>query len=132
MGSEPGGRKRSPRFESSQSLIRFSPGEPDERVNRMASTLRRGSGPRIRRLVTRSPLAVLPLLTLGVLVAAPSAASAATTATPTQPGNLGVNLGPTIADLEAEVTTVVNDVELVPCAVNALFNTLEGGGFEGC
>jgi hypothetical protein len=85
----------------------------------------------MRRLVTRSPLAVLPLLTLGVLVAAPSAASAASAPT-TATANSGVNLGPTIADLEADVQTVVNDVELLPCAVSALINTLEGGGFLGC
>jgi uncharacterized protein YggE len=104
----------------------------------MVSMLRRGSSPRMRRLVTRSPLAVLPLLALGVLVAAPSVASATTTPTPmaTQTGNSGVNLGPTIAELEAEVTTtvqtVVNDAELVPCVVTALINTLQGGGLLIC
>ncbi len=86
----------------------------------------------MRQLVTCWPLAVLPLLTLGVLVAAPSTASAATMVTPTQTGNSGVNLGPTIADLQAVVTTVVNDVELVPCVVTGLTVTLEGGGFWGC
>jgi hypothetical protein len=86
----------------------------------------------MRRLVTRSPLAMLPLFTLGVLVGAPSAASAATTATATQAGSSGVNLGPTIADLEAEVATVVYDIELVPCAVEGTIETLEGGGFNPC
>ena len=94
--------------------------------------LRRGSDPLMRRLVTRSPLALLPLLTLGALVGAPAATSAATTATPMQAGNSGVNLGPTIADLESEVATVVYDVELVPCALEGTIETLEGGGLNPC
>ncbi len=82
----------------------------------MVSLSSSGPGARHLRLLKRSSFALLPLLMIGSLTAAPLAAGASTTSAPvTQAASSGgVDLGPTVAALEAEVSTVVANVLNVP------------------
>jgi hypothetical protein len=75
-----------------------------------------GSDSRLRRMVKRSPLALLPLLTVGSLAVAPTAALASTPSPlASQAASSGVpSLDPTLIALEAEVTAAVNEVLTAP------------------
>lgn len=89
------------------------------------------------RWAKRSIVTLVPLLTIGSLALAPSAASAATTSTAAaSSGGSGVDLGPTLAAVEAEVSAVLNQsvplIGSLSCVPYDVTSLLSGGRVYPC
>ena len=88
------------------------------------------------RSAKRSIVTLLPVLTIGSLALAPSAASASTTSTAAATSGSGVDLGPTLAAVEAEVSAVLNQsvplIGSLSCVPYDVTSLLSGGRVYPC
>jgi hypothetical protein len=103
----------------------------------MDALRRQDSGSWFLRFAKRSSFALLPLLTIGGLAVASSPASASTSsALSASSSGSGVNLAPTLAAVEADVSAVLNEsvplIGSIACVPSEVTGLLSGGRVFPC